>query len=254
MPGTPPKRRLVTISVSHFCEKARWALDRAELDYVEEAHYPNAHYLASFPLARTAFVPILVDAGRVIPDSTAILRHVDGLIDADARLFPAGEPGREVERLEARFDAELGPPARLWAYWHWFGSTHAMVRYAGHGTPRLERMLAPVLIGLVKQLTRWRLSVDREGAERAIVSVRTLFDDVGARLSDGRPYLTGERFTAADLTFASLSAPLLLPPEHGVPLPPVEEAPAAMRQEVERLRATPAGVFALRLYAEERRW
>ena len=28
--------RLVTIPISHFCEKARWALDRAGVDYVEQ--------------------------------------------------------------------------------------------------------------------------------------------------------------------------------------------------------------------------
>ena len=43
--------------------------------------------------------------------------------------------------------------------------------------------------------------VHREGA---------VFDSVGERLADGRPYLMGDRFTAADLTFASLSAPARL--------------------------------------------
>ena len=28
--------RLLTIPISHYCEKGRWALERAEIDYVEE--------------------------------------------------------------------------------------------------------------------------------------------------------------------------------------------------------------------------
>ena len=36
---------LVTIPFSHYCEKARWALDRAGLAYEERAHLPLAHYL-----------------------------------------------------------------------------------------------------------------------------------------------------------------------------------------------------------------
>lgn len=217
MSRTRVPRRLVTISVSHFCEKARWALDRAGLDYVEEGHFPNAHYLASFPIARTPYVPILVDWGRVVPDSTAILHHVDGLVAEDARLFPVGGSALEVSRLEERFDADLGPATRLWAYWHWFGRTRELLHYAGHGTPRLERLLAPLLVGVMKQMTRRRFSIDREAAERSIRTVRGIFEEAGALLSDGRRFLAGDRFTAADLTFASLAAPVLLPPEHGVP-------------------------------------
>ena len=34
---------------------------------------------------------------------------------------------------------------------------------------------------------------------------------VDQALADGRPFICGEKFTAADLTFASLAAPVILP-------------------------------------------
>jgi len=252
MARTPGARRLITITASHYCEKARWALDRAGVEYAEEGHFPNAHYLASFWVARTPMVPILIDASRVITDSTAILHHVDGLIEKKARLFP-GEPiGREVERLEDRFDEVLGPATRVWAYWHWFDRTADLLRYAGYGTPRIERGLAPFLIGAMKRLSSWRLAISQDGAAKALATVRTMFDEVSARLGSGQRFLVGERFSAADLAFASLAAPVLLPRGYGVPAPTLEEAPVAMRTEIKQLRATRAGTFALRLYAEER--
>lgn len=253
MAAQASKRRLVTIAISHYCEKARWALDRAGLGYVESAHYPNVHYLESFAVARSPRVPILVDDGRVIADSTAILRHADGLLPPEARLFPEGPRAREVEALEDRFDEALGPPARLWAYWGWFERMPVALAYAGHGTPRLERALAPLLSGLMRRMTSARFRITPERAAEALVQIDAIFEETGARLADGRPYLAGERFTAADLAFAALSAPVLLPPGHGAPLPPAESAPPAMRAEIERLRGTPAGAFALRLYARERR-
>ena len=83
--------------------------------------------------------------------------------------------------------------------------------------------------------------------------MRATFDAVAARLADGRPHLCGERFSAADLTFASLAAPMLMPPEYGVPLPQPGELPAAMAATVRELREHPAGAHALKMFREERR-
>ena len=69
------------------------------------------------------------------------------------------------------------------------------------------------------------------GSEKAVDST---FDEVAERLADGRPYLCGERFTAADLTFAALAAPLVVPPEYGVPLPQPEVLPEPMADKVRR--------------------
>ncbi len=38
---------LITIPLSHYCEKARWALDRVALPYREEPHAPLLHRLAT---------------------------------------------------------------------------------------------------------------------------------------------------------------------------------------------------------------
>jgi glutathione S-transferase len=84
-------------------------------------------------------------------------------------------------------------------------------------------------------------------------SVLRTFDAIAARLGDGRRFLFGDAFTAGDLTFAALAAAVVLPPQYGTPLPQPPELPDALRQGVEEFRAHPAGAFALRLFAEERR-
>jgi glutathione S-transferase len=75
---------------------------------------------------------------------------------------------------------------------------------------------------------------------------------VAARLEDGRRYLCGDAFTAADLAFAALAAPVIVPPEYGTPLPAPDELPAEMAAGVRAFRAHPAGAFASRLFREER--
>ena len=80
-----------------------------------------------------------------------------------------------------------------------------------------------------------------------------VFEDIAARLAGGRRYLVGDRFTAADLTLAALAAPALLPAGYGVRLPEPSGTSPAIAELVLRLRASPAGEHALRMYREHRR-
>jgi glutathione S-transferase len=73
-----------------------------------------------------------------------------------------------------------------------------------------------------------------------------------ATLADGRPYLVGDTFSVADLTFASLAAPLLLPPQYGGSLPHIDDVHVDMRRTVLDFRATRAGRFALAMYEKHR--
>jgi glutathione S-transferase len=66
-------------------------------------------------------------------------------------------------------------------------------------------------------------------------------DFVAELLADGRPHLCGERFGAADLTFAALSAALVVPPLYDVPLPQPEALPPDTAALVARVREHPAG-------------
>ena len=50
-------RRLLTIPISHFCEKARWALERAGLAYREERHVQGVNRIVSRAPAATARCP-----------------------------------------------------------------------------------------------------------------------------------------------------------------------------------------------------
>ena len=78
-------------------------------------------------------------------------------------------------------------------------------------------------------------------------------DYVAELLADGRPHLCGERFGAADLTFAALSAAVVVPPVYGTPLPQPDLMPPDTAALVERAREHPAGRYALALFAERRR-
>jgi glutathione S-transferase len=118
------------------------------------------------------------------------------------------------------------------------------------GTPRHENTVVRGVFPLLRLLMRRAMRIDAKGAERSRDKIRRVFEDVGRRLSDGRPYLLGDRFGVGDLAFAAFAAPLLRPPEHPYGRPRSVEGLAA---EVQALRETPAGAHALRMYRDHRK-
>ncbi len=246
--------RLLTIPISHYCEKARWALDRAAIPYREEPHVQFVHIAMARRAGGGRTVPVLIpEAGPVLVQSWAILRWADARSPAERRLYPAGAAGVAAAELEARFDAGLGPDGRLWMYHGTLPVVRDMAPWALAGTPAWEQRAFGVAGGLLDPLIRRYLGVDDARAAAALEHVDAVFDEVAARLADGRPFLCGERFTAADLTFGALSSAVLMPQAYGSPLPPLDALPEAVAREVRRLREHPAGRFAARLYAQERR-
>ncbi len=246
---------LITIPFSHFCEKARWALDHARVDYREEGHTPGLHRRAvARATGRGGSVPVLMlDGDGVLDDSPLIVRWASARASSDRKLLPSG--GRELDEaltLERQLDADLGPHVRRFAYFHLLPDRARAVELMRLSTPTLEHRLVSFAFPLLRSLMVRGMRIDAAHTERSRDKVRTVFDQVSRRLEDGRPYLMGDRFGAVDITFAALSSPLLAPPQHPIRRLTQAEFPPALRAEGVSLGDTPAGRFALRLYREHR--
>jgi glutathione S-transferase len=243
--------RLITIPLSHYCEKARWALDRAGLAYREEPHAPLLHLIAT-KLNRGSSVPILIHRQRRFTDSSDIVAHAD--TDCGGGLLYSKDPARrrDAAALEKYFDTELGPHARRWAYWQLLPETALLRSLWSSRVPAIEARLIGATTPLVRRLVSSAYRIEQATAQRSLDRVRRVFAQVDTHLNDGRRFLVGEEFSAADLTFASLAAPVLFPRGCRAVMPALEAVPASMREEVLRLRATVSGQYALRLYEDER--
>ncbi|MBI5782497.1 MAG: glutathione S-transferase family protein [Gammaproteobacteria bacterium] len=248
------RRHLITIPMSHYCEKARWALERLGLAYQEERHLQGFHYPRTYWVSRNPKVPVLIDAGKVIVDSSTILQHLEGYAQPPARLYPEkAAERRHVEALEDLFDETLGVESRRWFYFHYLPERRTALRIAGQGTPRIERAFAPLAYPIMRRFVVWRLQVSPSAVATGLERSRQIVRRTDTLLADGRPFLVGGRFSAADLTLACMMAPFVLPAEYGIRLPPVAELPAAMRPTVREFRETMTGEYVLRLFREHRR-
>lgn len=245
--------RLITIPPSHFCEKARWALEWHEVPYVEQCHPPMLHYRATRKAGGRRTAPVLVTDMGVYPDSTDILKFLDQRAKNGQRLYPEDtDQLRQVDELEELFDEKLGPHTRRVAYHHLLPHKRLTLDAVLHKATGVDRALFRSSFPLMRFLLRRGLRITPESASRSLDRVRDVFDTVEKRLAEGRRFLVGERFTAADLTFAALASPVLLPRGYGAPLPSLDELPEPILNLIEEMRGTEAGAFAQRLYRDER--
>jgi glutathione S-transferase len=246
--------RLVTIPISHYCEKARWALERAGIPYREERHVQGIHRVAARRAGGGSTVPVLVTPEGALGESEAILAWVDERTPPEHRLFPAEPAERsEVEALCRRLDERLGPTGRRLMYTHMLAQRKLMLRFNNEGVPAWEDRALRVGWPLIVRWAKRELGI-RPGIEvEDDAAVWRELDFVAELLSDGREHLCGNRFGAADLTFAALSAAVVVPPVYGVPLPQPDVLPSDTAALVERARDHPAGRYALALFKQYRR-
>jgi glutathione S-transferase len=246
-------RRLITIPISHFCEKARWALERAGLDYTEERHVQGVHRVVARRAGGGDTVPVLIAPEGVYAESEQILEYADTKVPEQLRLFPADPAERaEATKISRWLDAGLGPEGRRLMYAYMLELRGLMLEVNCQGVPDWERRTMTAIWPLMVRMGKHVLDIGPETKQVDESRVQWTFDAIAERLAGDSPYLCGDRFTVADLTFAALSASVLVPPEYGVPLPQPEVLPPYLADKIRTFREHPAGVFALRLFREER--
>jgi glutathione S-transferase len=251
----PMTCKMIVIPPSHYCEKARWALRLAGVSFTEEAHPPMFHVRAVRRAGGQRTTPTLVTPDGVFGDSTAIMGWLQGL--PGARWRPYGEEealAQEVKEWERYLGEQLGPHTRRYAYSHLLPLPRALsLPCLTHGAPAREARLTALLWPLIRWVMRTSMKITPEGAARSQVKIEACFDRVAGALREGeglKAYLVGDRLSVADVTFATLAAPVLMVEGYGALLPEWGQLPEALRAQVSLYRAHPAGQFALKVYEE----
>lgn len=257
--------KLITIAFSHYNEKARWGLERFAQPFEESGYMPFLHMPAVAWATRGAkdaaqdkvstrfSTPVLIcEDGRRICDSSRILRYLDERHrgDADSLYAPP-----ECEEIERDLQESLGAHSRRLAYFYLLDDKPLMHDVADKNVGRLQASAFKVAFPLGRAWLKRSMRIDAKRAQRSRDKIHEAFDAASERLKDGRPYLCGEGFSAADLSFACMAAPsLIVSPQEGFGayLPPLHEVPSEAQRFAEELRSTPAGAHAMRMFADER--
>jgi glutathione S-transferase len=252
---TSSKPVLWQISISHFSEKARWALEYKGVDHVRRSPLPGMHIPIALWLSRgeSPTLPILELDGRTIADSTAVLAALEETFPEPA-LYPA-DPAQRARALELEdfFDEELGPQTRLLPFHELIQEPEMFAQAASEAVPGPLGKAKGFIGAYARVYTSIRWGANNEDAAAAArAGIVAAMDRLEAELrANGGDYLAGESFSVADLTAASLFYPLVVPPEG--PLAPGAPIPPAFAEFRQSLSGRPGYLWVEEMFRRHRR-
>ena len=244
--------RLYVFSVSHYAEKARWALDFKGLPYELKVLLPGPHQLTTRRLAPKSEVPVFVDDdGTVVQGSSQIIDYADRRWP-ERSLTPASqELQAEARELEAHLDRELGRTARRVFYSYMLRSPTVTIPLFAHKgpwwAPAFYRVAFPVVAKAIRTMYDVRPAKVEGDKERFAAAIKRLEERLAAHR-----YLMGDSFTRVDITAAALIAPMWRPPEHPIAWQEIPPYPVGLDRWRSEFEESPVQEYVLRVYREHR--
>jgi glutathione S-transferase len=240
--------------ISHYSEKTRWNLDAKGLSFAVRNLVPGAHFFFARQMAGIRTVPVLVDRGVAVGDSVAIARYLERNYPRPA-LVPSGEGRSRVLELEAYFDRP-GQAVRQWLYGQAMavrrgGAVQAMFM----AYPLPARLFGKATARVIEGYLRRKYRTVPEAMEGARQTILDGLDRI-ERATNGDPsrYLVGGALTLADITAASLYAPLVAPAgTHWQEILHSGRMPQAVHDLRASLAGRPGWAWVVERYARDRR-
>lgn len=191
---------LLTLAPSHYCERARWALDRQAIVYDEERLAPGVHVPRVKRLGATATsLPLLLlSDGSLCQGSDRIL---------DWTGLPRGD-----SEIEQRLEQATAPLLRQCLYAGLLHDPRSGIRdVLLRGTSKCQATMGRLSWPLLRPIMAAGMNARPHLLPDLIAQVDRELDWFDQVLGERGDHLVDREFGRADLTAASLLAPVALP-------------------------------------------
>jgi glutathione S-transferase len=223
--------QLYQFPFSHFCEKARWALDYKGVPYRIVNLLPGFHQRTVRKLAPKTCLPLLCDNGTIVQESSAIIDYLDEKHPNPSLTPLSPQAAHEAREWERYLDQEIGVTLRLWSYYHRLPDQRLALRFLLQGSAWQKRPFFILAYPKVRRAMIQYMNINADTASQSERRLRAALDKLDKAL-ESHSFLVGNCFSRADLTACSLLSRFCLPDgnEASALLPP---ASLRLRAELE---------------------
>ncbi|MBK8814542.1 MAG: cytochrome P450 [Methylococcaceae bacterium] len=245
--------RLLSISVSPYCELVRWVLEKASVPYQETCSVPVLHFFANKCKGGGIDVPLFISNEVTLTEARQTIEYIDSRVPPALMLYPSDSAlNTETQRLLDVFFAKLITSVSSFSYSYCLPEKALLMPVITYKAPSWQTCLVDRFYSKFRARMEQSLPAGMHLIDGFRKTIEEVFTEVDGLLKDGRPFLLGDQLTIADISFAAMTGPLLAPNNYGSPLPDPLRIPEPMRVFAESLRSRPAGRHALKLYREHR--
>ncbi len=195
---------------SHYCEKARWALDYKGIPFQTVDLLPGFHLRTVRKIAPKTRVPVLRHDGIVIQNTSAIIDYLETKYPNPSLTPSDPDALREAREWEEYFDKEIGVTWRLWSLYHYLPIRSLALRLLLQDSAWHKQPLFLLAFPVIRRAMIQHINITANTASQSEQRLRTALDKLDEAL-EGRPFLVGDRFSRADLTACALLSPCCLP-------------------------------------------
>ena len=208
--------KLFVFPHSHYCEKARWALDYKGIPFEPVALIPGFHIMTVRKYAPQTSVPVLLTDTETIQGSSEIIDYLEEKFPSRP-LTPSDAAQRKAcLEFEHTMDQKLGDNLRRVLYHELLAYPDFICHCFTQPMPRYKQ----IIVRLFYPILRYKINQNFVNSPKEVeASKRELevgMGELAQRLAN-RAYLMGDQFSRADLSVAAMLSLLVLPEEHPFP-------------------------------------
>lgn len=216
-------RLLYQFPISHYCEKVRWAMDHKGLNYKVKNLLPGLHLRTTKKMGIKSYVPILIDSNKnnkreQVQNSHIILTYLDEQYPDNSLTPKDPELLRQALEWEKYCDVEIGVHVRRYCYHILLDEPKTVIPFFTKGGPWWGPLFFKLSFSKLVLVMRKVMAIDEAGAQESELHIQQAIDKLYEEYQQ-REFLVGDSFSRADLTAASLLAPLIMPEGYGLDWP-----------------------------------
>ena len=210
--------KLYQFPISHYCEKVRWVLEYKNINYKKINLLPGLHARKAKKLTSHSTLPILIHEKNIVSESSEIISYLDKIFPENSLTPSDHKIKQEVIRWEQFADEEIGPNVRRICYHTLLNYPEIITPYFTDNGPWYGNLYMKATFPKLSQTMRNLMQLDDTTAPQINLRLTQSIEKIYDHIKD-REFFAGDSFTRADLTIASLLAPLCKAKNYGIEWP-----------------------------------
>ena len=183
---------LYQFAISHFCEKARWALAYKKLEYVQKNLLPGPHLAQMKRLgADISATPILIHDGNLIQGSGEIISHLDQHYPQHPLNPDSPELMAQCAEWETYLDQEVGVQVRRYCYHYLLQHPAMVIPLYTQGGPWYGALIYKLIFPKLRSKMRHYMKINESTAQESKQRFEAAIERINTHLQQ-HSFLVGE--------------------------------------------------------------